>query len=209
MDQTGLPSNSLMNQKEVEPNIDDLKVVPVVTGEVVEKKKSLGKRFVETFISEDITDIPRYLKTEVFVPLVKKVFLDSLNILLNGRSQNYVGGSEIRRYDRLSTMGSGMKGTYILGPSTSRSTEASKRTFNDLYYKNGADGKLVKENIEAIFNQYRIVRVADLLEASNLSNAIDFTDYNYGWTDIRAMQLIYDGKGGSTLKMPPPHPLDR
>ena len=210
MDQTGLPSNSLMNQskKEYVPDIEEFKAVPVVSGKVVKTKKSLGRKFVDAFISEDITDIPTYLKKQVVIPLIKKMFLDSVNILLNGKTTNYNNSSEIRPYHR---MGSGMGNIYLMGSSTNTTkSEIKNRTFNDLHYDIGADGKIVKENIEGIFNTFQKVRVADVLELSEMSDLIEYPDNNYGWTDIRdiqAIQLIYDGKGGATLKMPPAHPL--
>lgn len=208
MDQSSLPSNSLMNQKEKEePSIEKLEVVPVVSGKVVRKKKSLGRKFVDTFISEDITDIPNYLKTQVLVPLIKKTVLDTMSILLNGKTRGgYNNSNEVRRYDR---MGIGSSGNvYIMGSSNAnQNSSIKKKTFNDLYYESASDGEDVEENIKGIFNTYRKVRVADVLELSKMSEYIEFTDNNYGWTDLTGMQLVYDSNGGATLKMPPAHPL--
>lgn len=208
MDQSSLPSNSLMNQKEKEePSIEKLEVVPVVSGKVVRKKKSLGRKFVDTFISEDITDIPNYLKTQVLVPLIKKTVLDTMSILLNGKTRGgYSNSNEVRRYDR---MGIGSSGNvYIMGSSNAnQNSSIKKKTFNDLYYESASDGEDVEENIKGIFNTYRKVRVADVLELSKMSEYIEFTDNNYGWTDLTGMQLVYDSNGGATLKMPPAHPL--
>lgn len=211
MDQSSLPSNSLMNQKEKEePSIEKLEVVPVVSGKVVRKKKSLGRKFVDTFISEDITDIPNYLKTQVLVPLIKKAVLDTMSILLNGKTRGgYSNSNEVRRYDRMGIGGSG--NVYLMGSSPvtqNKNSSIEKRTFNDLYYEDGGEGERVRENIEGIFNTYQKVRVADVLELSGMSDLIEFPDNNYGWTNLSGMQLIHDGKGGSTLKMPPARPLD-
>ena len=208
MDQSSLPSNSLMNQKEKEePSIEKLEVVPVVSGKVVRKKKSLGRKFVDTFISEDITDIPNYLKTQVLVPLIKKTVLDTMSILLNGKTRGgYSNSNEVRRYDR---MGIGSSGNvYIMGSSNAnQNSSIKKKTYNDLYDESASDGEDVEENIKGIFNTYRKVRVADVLELSKMSEYIEFTDNNYGWTDLTGMQLVYDSNGGATLKMPPAHPL--
>lgn len=208
MDQTGLPSNSLMNQREEGPKIEDLKVVPVVSGKVVKSKKSLGRKFVDTFINEDVDDVPLYLKKNVLVPMVKRTVVDIITLLFGRGTSNY-NSSELRNtpYHR---MGTGLGSVYLMGSSTmptSSTSEINRKTFNDLHYDNGADGKIVKENIEQIFEMYRKVRVADVLELSGMSDLIEYPDNNYGWTDIRAMQLIYDGSGGATLKMPPAHPL--
>ena len=196
MEQSTLPSNSLMNQKEVTKHKKEIS--PVVSGKVKKKGKSFGKRVVDSFINEEVDDVKGYLISDVLIPTVKKTILDVIRMFFYGRASN-PDGSIITPYN---TMSRGR--TYLMGSST-MPNRISKKTFDDIWFENRGDAEIVEDNLNAIMTEYKVVSVADLFELSNQSS--DFTDNRFGWTDISNMRIIQSG-GGYVLKMPPPRPID-
>ena len=196
MEQSTLPSNSLMNQKEVTKHKKEIS--PVVSGKVKKKGKSFGERVVDSFINEEVDDVKGYLISDVLIPTVKKTILDVIRMFFYGRASN-PDGSIITPYN---TMSRGR--TYLMGSST-MPNRISKKTFDDIWFENRGDAEIVEDNLNAIMTEYKVVSVADLFELSNQSS--DFTDNRFGWTDISNMRIIQSG-GGYVLKMPPPRPID-
>lgn len=199
MEQSSLPSNSLMNQKDT-TNKKREKIEPVVSGKVKKKGKSFGEKMVDSFINEEVDDVKGYLVSEVLVPTVKKTIIDVIKMFFYGRTAGPGGpGTEIVSYNRMS----GGR-TYLMG-SSAMPKRTSRKTFDDIWFENRGDVETVVDNLNAIMETYHVVSVADLFELSNQSTV--FTDNRFGWTDIGAMRVIQSG-GGYILKMPPPRPID-
>ena len=51
------------------------KVEKVVTGKVIAKNRSLGQKFSDTFLSEDISNVKNYAVNELIIPGLKNMFL--------------------------------------------------------------------------------------------------------------------------------------
>ena len=199
MEQSSLPSNSLMNQKDT-TNKKREKIEPVVSGKVKKKGKSFGEKMVDSFINEEVDDVKGYLVSEVLVPTVKKTIIDVIKMFFYGRTTGPGGpGTEIVSYNRMS----GGR-TYLMG-SSAMPKRTSRKTFDDIWFENRGDVETVVDNLNLIMENYHVVSVADLFELSNQSTV--FTDNRFGWTDIGAMRVIQSG-GGYILKMPPPRPID-
>ena len=69
LDETSFRANS--HKSKSPPSPQGKKIVKVVNGPVKTKKKSLGRRFSETFIGEDKETVKSYLLFDVIVPAVK------------------------------------------------------------------------------------------------------------------------------------------
>ena len=73
------PSNS--HKKKTPPKaIEEAKKVErVVEGEVIRRKKPLGKRFAELFIGGDAKSVGSYVMFEVLLPAVKDTLADAMS----------------------------------------------------------------------------------------------------------------------------------
>jgi len=199
MEQSSLPSNSLMNQKDTTKQKRE-KIEPVVSGKVKKKGKSFGEKVVDNFINEEVDDVKGYLISDVLVPTVKKTIIDVIKMFFYGRTSGPGGpGVDIVSYNRMS----GGR-TYLMGSST-MPKRTSRKTFDDIWFENRGDVETVVDNLNEIMATYHVVSVADLFELSNQNTV--FTDNRFGWTDLGAMRVIQSG-GGYILKMPPPRPID-
>ena len=72
MEQSSLPSNSLMN-KEEKP--EKKKVKSVVSGKVKKKGKTFGEKVVENFVNEDVEDVKGYLVSDVVIPTINPLIV--------------------------------------------------------------------------------------------------------------------------------------
>ncbi len=197
MEQSNLPSNSLMDKKDTTKQKKE-KIIPVVSGKVKKKGKSFGEKIVDSFINEEVEDVKGYLREEVLIPTIKKTILDVIKMFFYGRS-NVPDGSSIVPYNRMSG------GRTILMGSSTAPKRTSRKTFDDIWFENRGDVETVVDNLEMIMESYGVVSVADLFELSGQNTV--FTDNRFGWTDLGAMRVV-QSQGGYILKMPPPRPID-
>ena len=58
---------------------EEKKIEKIVTSPVTRKRKTLGRKFVDIFLSEDVGDVKTYLVYEVIVPAVKENIADFVN----------------------------------------------------------------------------------------------------------------------------------
>ena len=145
MEQSTLPSNSLMNQKEVTKHKKEIS--PVVSGKVKKKGKSFGKRVVDSFINEEVDDVKGYLISDVLIPTVKKTILDVIRMFFYGRASN-PDGSIITPYN---TMSRGR--TYLMGSST-MPNRISKKTFDDIRDSLAEDRVKANPISDDIYNEH-------------------------------------------------------
>lgn len=83
------PSNS--RTKPVEKEEEPKRVQKVITGAVVQRKKSLGKRFMETFIGDDIKNVKSYILHEVLIPAAK----DTISDIVEGITSTIQGSIDV------------------------------------------------------------------------------------------------------------------
>ena len=106
------------------------KVSPIVKrDQVVSTKKPLGKKFAETFMTEDARDVKSWLLMDVIIPGVKNTILDILSMMFFGEVDNRRRGRKRRDDDRRD-----YSSYYSGGSSSSRDRRDSRRRRDDSYY---------------------------------------------------------------------------
>lgn len=158
------------------------KLKPVIQNDrVVSTKKSLGRKFAETFLGENLKDVARYLIWDVAVPGLKNGLLDTLEMMWFGRTSGR--GSGGRRQTSYSSCYRG----------TNRSSRERREREHDRYDRD-EDQKVDYRNIvlkyrqdaedvvDALYDRiekYGSASVADLLDLIGQTGA--YTDNNWGW----------------------------
>lgn len=168
------------------------KISPVVNREqVVSTKKPLGKKFAETFMTEDTNDVKTWLLMDVVIPGVKNTILDILSMMFFGEVDSRSRGRRRRdRDDRVNYS------SYYRGSSDRRDRDSRRRRdrddrydsddrvdFRNIVLRNRDDAERV---ISAMRNRIRddgSASVADLLDLIDVAGR--YTDNNYGWDDER------------------------
>lgn len=177
----------------------------VVTGGVKTKKKSLGSKFADTFVTEDAGNVKNYIFLEVLVPAVKSAISDmvstGIEMLLYGESKGRKRGSGYRSshtsyssyYDDRDRV------------SARRSyADRDRRSNDDLIFDSRNDAEDVLCRMFEVLERYDNVSVQDLNEM--VGKRSDYTDQNWGWTDLRDAS-VSRVRDGYLLKLPRPEYL--
>lgn len=208
------PSNSHKTKAPVEDTPEPKKIEAVVTGDVVRRKKPLGKRLVETFIGGDANSVFNYVVMDVLVPAAKDTISDAFS---QGIERMLFGDvrSPSRRANRGGTTGTNGYVSYnrMSQPSTRpsrngleefRGSRRSSHDFDDIILATRVEAEEVIDRLFDLVSQYEQVTVADLLELVGQTGS--YTDQKWGWTDIRGAGVTKI-RGGYLLDIPKPEAL--
>lgn len=179
---------------------------PKLHGKATRKKKGLGKRFGETFLSEDRGDVGEYLIFDVLIPAAKDTLTDlvgrGLEMLLYGESRGYSsrsrsgGRTGYHNYSKYSQ-------TERKRPQT---TQRNRRTmnFDDIVFDNRADAEQVLDYIIGRIEDYEVATIADFYDAAEIT--ADYTDNKWGWYDL-ADAYVKRVRDGFIIVLPRPEQL--
>lgn len=213
------PSNSKKNQND--RDIDAPKKIDrIIEGEVVRRKKSLGKRFKEIFIGGESKIIRNKVWYEILVPAAKDLFVDAVREAVelrvfgearygsrrrtssgrNNGSPNYVnyGGqySQNTPRDRQHDLNEFR--------SVSHKTRASHH-FDEIILATRAEANEVLDTLFNLIAKYEVASVTDLYTMLNITP--EYTDNKWGWIDIDGAD-VSQVRGGYLLNLPKPQPID-
>lgn len=178
------------------------KVEKVVTGKVITKKKSSLRKFTDEFISEDAKNVKSYVFGEVLIPAIKKAILDivtdGINMILYGEAG---GGRKKHPADRVSYR------SYYDRPNDRYSRPASNTLYDydDFVLETRGEAEDVLARLDELLDMYKVVRVADLKDLLGVTG--NYTDNNYGWTNLRSADVVRV-RDGYTIKLPRAIPID-
>ena len=206
------PSNSTKQRRSVRSE-EPKKIERVVEGEVLRRKKPLGKRITETFVGGDAKGVWGYVMLDVLVPAAKDTIADAfsqgIERMLFGESRphsrrgGYRGGGNngYVSYNRYAP--SSMRREEPR-PSMSRRARAS-HDFDEIILATRVDAEEVIDRLFDLVSRYESATVADLYEMVGVSG--NYTDDKWGWTDIRGAGVTRV-RNGYLLDLPRPEPLD-
>lgn len=186
------------------------KLEKVITGDAKTKKKSELHKITDVFVSEDAGNVKSYILSDVLVPAVKKLITD---IVKDGIDMIFYGGTG---YSRDRGPGSSSRTPYVSYNRFSDRrddyrpyNDARPRggyNYDDVILDNRGDAEIVLRQLDDLMTTYKVVRVADLYDLVGLPQ--NYTDNNYGWTNIRNASIERLRDGRYMLKMPRALPLD-
>ena len=195
------PSNSHKSkeQRQKQP-AERPKVEKVVQGTVKTKKKSELRKLADTFISEDATSIKSYIILDVLIPSAKKAISD---IVTNGIDMLLYGESGVRR-NRSSSSRVSYRDYYDSHRRRDDRPIRSGYTYDDIIFDDRGEAEEVRERMDELIDAYGVVSVADMFDLAGIT--CQYTDNNYGWTNIRnaTVERVRDGY---ILRMPKALPL--
>ena len=203
MAQTNLPT--IYDNK---PEAPKEKVVEsVIQGdEFVSRKRSLGKKLGDILFNGDIQDVKSYVINDVLIPAIKETIFDMVNkgldmVLFGGSSRS---ASKQNNQTYISYNNYSKRSTSETRHRSSVRTE-ERANEEELIFRERGPAELVLEKIFAIFEEYHIVTKADLNDILNRSG--NFTDNNWGWTDLSGAS-VERVRGGYLLNLPKMKHLD-
>jgi hypothetical protein len=218
---TEFPSNSQRPRKAIrtEPIVepaDRPEIKRVVEGEVVLRKKSLGKRFRETFVGGDGMTVREYVIGDILIPALRDLVSD----ITIGGIERMLYGDRVpagRRMGRPGLPGGGgvrydLAARNAIGrredprPPVSRRARASQDFSEEVVFESRVDAEAVLTGMYDILEQYNEVKLSDFFELVGRSS--NYVDERYGWTDLFGSRPVRT-RSGWLLDLPRTVQLER
>lgn len=207
------PGNSRTGRDRPKPiEAEAKKIEPVVDGEVMRRRKPLGKRFLQVFGGGDTRGVVQYVLGEVAAPALRDLIVDGVT---QGMERLVFGESRVvsRRPSRPGSLGGYTAyNRYSQSapqrreerPSISRRGRAM-HDFEEIILATRAEATEVIRRMDELIGQYEQVTVADLYQLLDISPT--FTDEKWGWTDVRDAR-VEKTRSGYLLDLPRVELLD-
>lgn len=180
------------------------KLEKVVTSPVKVKKKSELSRIKGDFISEEAPNVWKNILIDAVVPTAQRaisdLFRNGVDILLYsvfgdaarsvakkpGQQVSYTSFYERKREDDRRYSGGAVTRTGY--------------TFDDITIESRREAEEVLNQLDDIISTYGFARVADLYDLVGVTG--NYTDNNYGWTNLRNADIVRTRDGDYMLKLP-------
>lgn len=197
------------------PNTDDYReskeseearaIAPVVKGNVKVKKESVGKKFADVFLADNLDNVKSYIIFDVIVPEITDTIVNALtggiSMLFKGTPTNRRGSSHSNNRTNYSVI--------------SRSPSQAERRTNvrdrhgvmDIIFDTRGDALEVKDCLLEIIDKYKMVSIADYYDLAKVGDQSNYTDRNYGWFELDDIQVTRD-RDGYRLRLPRPEALN-
>lgn len=185
-----LPGNSKKAKASEKPD----KLEKIITGEVVQRKKSLFKRVAESFTGDDSRTVGSYVLFDVVLPAAKQLISDAATqaverLLFGGDARS--GGGARRGYTAYNKYGSSQTGGR---PTTSpKPNPRAVHNFDDLVLDNRGAAEEVIDALSELISNYEVATVSDLYELVGITGS--YTDDKWGWTSMAGARVerVRDG----------------
>ena len=198
-----LPDNSHKNRNEKKELPEGKRTEKVVHGKVKTKKNDVRK-LTDIFIAEDAAKVKDYILMDVIVPSIKKAIYDLIVGALDMSLYGGRGGGGRRpiadkvSYTDYNSVGRRDDRSY------SRTQTVSGYSYDDIVLETRGEAEAVLSRMDEVMEEYGQVRVADLYDLVGVSG--NYTDNNYGWTNIRNADIVRV-RDGYKIKMPRALPI--
>jgi hypothetical protein len=185
------------------------KIAPVVSNDVVVKKKPFFRKVKDTFIEADFKSVVHYIFADVLLPAAKNAIVDAS---AKGIERMIYGESASRRRQ----YGPGPRFTYQspvnrgygsvmsrMAPGVERGPR-SRPSRDDYILSSREEADLVLEHMDNVLEQYEVVTVGDLNELIGISSS--HVDNKWGWTFLGGAN-VRQTRDGFLLDLPPVEPI--
>jgi hypothetical protein len=197
-------------QGEQKPEKD---IQPVVTGQVIVQKRSLGRKFRDLFIEADIKSVMRYVVSDVLLPAARNTIVDAST---KGIERMMYGESAIRRRNwgtgpRITTYNSPINRGYRDGvpprnaPPVTPGPRTLRNARDDFILSSREEGELLIERMQDILDTYEVVSVADLNALVGFPTS--HIDNKWGWHQLGDVQ-VRQVREGFLVDLPQAEPID-
>lgn len=189
------------NRSKQEKN-NNQKLEKVVHGIVHKKKKSGFNRVTESILSEDAGNVKNFILMDVLIPSLKRTISDivtnGIEILLYGESR------PSRDRDRRDSVS--YRRYYEDRPKYSEAVRSRNvYDYEDIVIASRGEAERVLDRLYDSVETYGAVSVGDLYDLVGMTGS--FTNYKYGWTDLRPAK-IERVRDGYWIKLPKAVALD-
>lgn len=183
------------------------KLEKVITSAIVERKKPLGRRIVESFTGDDSKSVGHFVLFDVVLPTTKQLISDVVSqgierLLFGENSRQQTRGGYRPGYNNYSPRPVQRRDE----PARAISQKArATHDFNEIVIESRQDAQKVLDDITAAIEQYDVATVSDLYDLVGITGS--FQDDKWGWYDLRAARIVRV-REGYLLDLPKPEPVE-
>jgi hypothetical protein len=190
----------------------DKQIIKVVTGEVIQKPESVGKKFKNIFFGGDLKTSARFVAADVMLPAFRDLLVDAI---VNGAKGVIYGDSRFRRRDA-EYRPRVQYSNPINRPSYRDVRDRERRPFlpdqphpyrhqnridrADVFLEKKEDAEVVVERLIDIIDQYQVASLADYY--SLLGEPSSPIDNKWGWYSLNSVD-IRQTRDGYCIELPP------
>lgn len=173
-----------------------------IKGKATKKELSFGEKLKRSFVKEDMKEVRDYIIFDVLIPSAKQSLLD---MIIGAVSQTLgIPTSRSRRSN-------GYSGTSIADTgerpfrnyASSRQTSGRSRDrirydrfrVTDIVFEYKEDAMSLLEQMMDICDQYGWFSVFDFYDKAGITEGNDYTNRNYGWTNVDGADIVFEGSG--------------
>ena len=186
-----------------EESVKARKVEKVIKGTAKPAQRTLGQKFTEIFLGDDISNVKEYLFYERIVPGIKEMILAGIEMML-------FGGDRVIRRNTNPSKASYVSYNKMYASSASRRERearyerptATSAQFTDYIFESKGEAMEVLDTLTELIDVYDQASVNDFYDAIGVTG--DFTDANYGWTELGNATIRRVRGGGYILDLPRP-----
>jgi len=214
------PSNSHKNKQNLNlgvPGTPDKKekvIERVVTGVVLQRKKTFGEKVKDAFVGGEWRSASSYVIAEVLLPALRNTIVDAttkgIERMIYGdvspRSRHNNDSRSRIAYNTTSSRPSSNRPVYLPGQAEpfQRNRQNRRESFNDIVLESRAEAETVVDSMGDVISQYEFVTVADVKDM--IGEQSSFVDRDWGWSSIRHVD-IRQIREGWLVSLPPIEPL--
>lgn len=190
-----LRPNSFKSKEEAQ---EKKKPEPIVSTTPTVKKKTLGQKFMQTFIAEDIHSVRQAVVHDVLIPKIKDIVTNIINESVN---RLFYGRPAASNQQAKSTV------YYNMSNSMNKPVPRENKSvydFDNLVYANQTDAENVLLKLKLEVEHYGHVSVGFYYDITGRDS--EPTDYNYGWYNLKNSKPVSCAEGWM-LQLPQPIPL--
>lgn len=193
----------------------------VVEGEVVRRKRPLGKRLKELILGGDDVSIGEYLILDILVPGVRDIVYD---VFTTGLERKLYSDDHRPRGRRPSSRGGGLGHvSYDRYSRPGRREDPRDRDrdrreergmsrrgreshdFDEIVFPTMTEAKEALSQLYDLLERFDEVTVADLYQSAGISSTP--VDLKWGWDNLFGSRVVRTRGGGYLLDLPRPEPL--
>ena len=172
----------------------------VITGEVVQRPKTIGRKFKAIFVSRDLKGAATFIFKDVMIPACKATALEMLN--KGGERVLYGPGGSPRRYSPLDSLrqsyfsynkpveqrGISMRSVMLPDQPPHYAIQPRGQERGDIILGSRDEAELVVERFTDLINTFNSVTIAELNELLGLPVG-PHTDQKWGWTSVKGVSI--------------------
>lgn len=206
----GNPKHAKLSKMVAAPEEEKRVEGPVVTGEVVMRKKGVVRKIKDIFFGGDFKNAGRYVLAEVALPALRNMVVDTTS---KGIERVIFGPDRAAQRSRSTNYGPRVQYNNPIGsryqsamlphqpPYLSRN---ARMDVGDIILPSREDCEVVLEKLGDIVDKFRTASKSDLMELLGQPSA--YTDQKWGWSFLGSAE-ISQIREGWILDLPPMEPI--